>query len=663
MKKYIIMLVSTLVLSIMLIGCGSQNTSEEKDENTAFLTKAQWIGILGEGFGYEQAIEEKEYFSDVSAENPYYNQIQACKEWDIIKENDIFNPDEKATWAYVIETAVRAIGIENINSSTEEKLLNEENLVDFFKSNIANIGVENLNLVPTKDEALQVLGYSYHYYLELEPENKYEVTYNKDVYEVDASVVQLKGDGYTALISDGTVYNPGDILYVQPTETTGAYAIKVTTCNENVLNYETVGMDAVFEELTISGSYNASVVDANPVNISNAYYDSYYGAFLYDDNSINNLNNCSVYPIINLDSGVSVEQNENNIAFNVNYEDIDFTVELSDINVMADIDYSVFKGLNKANATVNFKDKIEVNYQAVHFAKTIPLGSVTLQLGTTPFQLEVSLVANIGLDGQVTLTYTSNVVGKVQYAKGKGLVKSINNNDVTFDFHAEVTVTAEPSIKVDLLCLGRSIVNINLTTGVVAVATVDVDLMGELPSCVDIHLYVPLRWGVNQDGCIMTAISDKLKYSCDIWNSENSPIQEQYHWEDSVLVEECTRNQEHKVETPAVDEQGEPYDEYKLFEFEEISFGHIDIASTNVYLDKGETITLGIISVPEGYDISDLVYVSNESGICSVTGGRITGVNSGSTMLKISTADEKYSVYVNVVVKAEYNDTSDFQPL
>ena len=112
-------------------------------------------------------------------------------------------------------------------------------------------------------------------------------------------------------------------------------------------------------------------------------------------------------------------------------------------------------------------------------------------------------------------------------------------------------------------------------------------------------------------------ISSKRRESCGI--QKNSPVNQRFHWEDGQLVETCTRDKE-KVETKPVDEDGNPYEEYKIFDFQEIVFGFIKVASQTVYLSEGESMVIGILSIPDGYSAGELLYQSDNSSVCSVSG-------------------------------------------
>lgn len=671
MKRQIKFILTLLALIAVLAGCGSkpqEAASNRGGTGGGSLTKGEWIGLLGDKFGYNDPFTEDAFYSDVNSGYAYYAQIQACAEWEVIPEQGTFQPEDAASWEYAIQTAVRAVGIDRITNAGLS--VSEDTLVDFFRNNIANTGAVDLNDTIAAGDAEQLLGYAVNYMYGLAPAERFEYTYNENVHETSADAVSFRGDGMTATVNDGRSYQVGDIIYLAPSATETAAAIRVTGTDGGQLTYEQASVEDVYSELQISGAFDATIVsvesadmDTTEVSLRNTRPGVMYCAYERQSYTASTL----------FQRETAGEAVQTGASFNGNTAHFDvslggngeFAIDITNIKVTTDIDYSFFGGLKHADAVVTFDDKITVSYTAEHYSKSIPLGSVQLQLGTTPCNVELSLTLNIGFDGEVTLTYTSSVVGSLGYKKNCGLSKSLDNQNATFDFHAEATVTAEPTAKVDLRLLNMSIANLQVTTGVVAVANVDVDLMGNQPTCVDIYLYVPLRWGINQDGCIMTNISDKLKYSQTIWDSENSPINKRFHWEDGVETpdDQCTRGQNDQVETGPVDEDGQPYDEFKLFEFEELDFGIIRVASIQLVLEQGESMNIGITSVPNGYQASELVYTVSDPSVCSVNGGTVTAAGVGSTTVKISTSDGKYNTYITVTVNGGYIDTSNFQPL
>ncbi len=653
-----------ILLVFAVTGCGKEESAEES------ITKGHWTGLLGNKFGYNESAAQEDFYDDVDSSNEDYGEIQACAEWEILPEKGNFYPEEKTNWRYAIETSVRAIGLEKLNAADVGEVT-EDNLVDFFTYQIADVDDVNLDEELTEEEAMLILSYAYDYAAGLTLPQKMECTFTENAKETEADEIVLKGDGKTAIVPDGRDYESGDVIYVQPTESKSAYAVKVVEIEGNEISYTPAGMEDVFEELKVSGTYTPTalyVMPAEGITVSKADvpqefdYKQYMAQAREDivtlpdmerDVSAGNRTEGSI-PVMD-----AVVKN-GSVSFHGNLKGIDLTVTISDIKASPDVDFGLLKGLEKANFSLTFQDEAKVEYAKEEFMSSqVPLGEIVMPLGPTPLSVNFSLVANLGVDGKITITYTSNVVASANYQKGKGLSKSLENQNPTFDFHADATVTVEPAIKAELCCLGLGLVNVKVISGVVAIANVDADLFGKQPLCVDIFLYVPLRIAINEDGCVMTAISDQLKYVMVIWDADSSPVQERLHWEDGQLVDACTRKEE--VEAESVDEEGVLFDEYKYFEFKELVFGFIKVSSQTLILKQGESMQIGFLSLPDGYTPADLVYTPEDSTVCSAGGGSVTATGSGSTTLEIATPDKMFSVYVTVLVDEEYHDVSGFR--
>lgn len=653
-----------ILLVFAVTGCGKKEESVEEG-----ITKGHWTGLLGDKFGYNESALQEDFYDDVDSSNEDYKEIQACAEWEILTENGSFHPEEKTNWRYAIETSVRAIGLEKLNAADVGEVT-ENNLVDFFNYQIADIDGVSLDEELTEEEALLILSYAYDYAAGLTLPQKMECTFTENVKEAEADSIVLKGDGETAIISDGSVYESGDVIYVQPTDSSSAYAVKVSEVEGNEISYTPAAMEDVFEELKVSGTYSPTVlyvVPAEGITVSKADtsqefdYKQYMAqageeAVVLTDMEKEAAENWREGSTLTMD----VTVNSGSVSFHGQLQGIDLTVTVSDIKATPDVDFGLLKGLEKANFSLTFWDEAKAEYAKEEFMSSqISLGEIVMPLGTTPLSVNFSLVANLGVDGKISVTYTSNVVAGVNYQKGKGLSRSLENQNPTFDFHADATVAVEPAIKVELCCLGLGLTNVKVISGIVAIANVDADLFGKQPLCVDVFLYVPLRIAINEDGCVMTSISDKLKYVMTIWDADSSPVQERFHWEDGQLVDACTRKEE--VEAGIEDEEGELFDEYKYFEFKELVFGFIKVSSQTLIMKQGESMNIGFLSLPDGYTPADLVYTPEDSSVCSAGGGSVTATGSGSTTMEIATPDKMFSVYVTVLVDEEYHDVSGFR--
>lgn len=671
-KKFNMVLSLLLILTFVLTGCGqnagnaekanadiadspqeSANSQAPELEEDAKLSKAQWAWMISKQFGYSEGEEEHEaYYSDVLPSDDYYNEIQLCKAFAVFADEGTFAPDTLVSWNYALESAVRAIGIEKLQVSEGE-------LVNYYTQNIADVSEKNMDDAITVADAALILDYAYEYNAEVEIPQEYSVQYNESVYEVSVADVTIKGDGETAVINTNETYNVGDTLCAVEEDGGAAFAITITEINGTEIKYIPTGFTNVYKEFRISGTYAPTDIDvesAPDITVS-----------LISDTS-NPWEVCSLRTSSPRKKGaqtVGLKASKNGIAYDYSDSGLSFYAALSNFKTTVDIDFP-----KKVETQISFDTSVDVNYQNDEYkAKTIPLGDAKIGVCPGVF-VKLSLYINIGVSGEVTLDYSSKVITDVGYKKNAGLRSSVNSKGAQCTFEAQCTVTAEPTAKVDLRLgsktwesFSESAVNAKMSTGLIAVAETKADLLGkEQLVCADILAYVPLKWAINEDGCLMTGISSKLKASGDVWNSENSPCRWHFHWENGARVEECTRDKD-KVETPPVDEEGKPYDEYKLFDFEEIDFGVITVASQTIYLKNGESMKIGITSVPDGYSADKLVFSPDNPSVCSVSGGKVTALSSGASTVKISTDDGKYSVFITVIVEAEYNDTSGFQPL
>lgn len=691
MKRRLTSILSFLLITAFLLqGCAN---AAGDGKNSGSLTKDEWIGLLGDKFGYTDYESSEEFYEDVKSDNAYFKEIQACAEWEILPEKGKLEPDEKIDWRYAIETSVRAIGIDKLNQSDTDLNVTEENLVDFFVTEIAQIPDSALDDKLSGKNAEQILEYAYDYAVNLQLTERFEYSYNEGVSEADATAITLTGDGMTAKINDGTSYQEGDIIYVKPSENEPAYAIKVNSVNGDMINYTLAGMEDVYEELQIAGTFDAQIISVTPAEgitieepaVSEEPEEEPAGNADGKTGSKGNiLSNyaigCIGYSDGRIDTGTELAKvqvkgddykasaGRDGIRMSVNPKPgVTLSIDITDIKVTTDIDYGFVKGLKKADVQVSFTDKVQAKYsRSEHEAEQLNLGTIKLAMGPTPITVDFYILLNFGVDGEISLTYQSAVVGRVNYAKGKGLSKTVDVRNPSFDIHAEVTVTVEPAIKVELSCLGVAITNIKVISGVIGAATMDIDLLGDEPICIDLKLWVPLRWAVNEDWCLIAASGDlvkaNLRISNVVWGEENSPIQEHFHWEDNVLVEECTRGKE-KVETVVEEEAGE-YFEYKYFDFKEIVFGMIKVSSATIHLQQGESVKIGVLSVPGDFDVSDLQYMVDNITICTVDrSGVVRALQPGTAMVRISTPDGMFTSHVSVVVDIPYNDTSGFVPL
>ena len=80
-----------------------------------------------------------------------------------------------------------------------------------------------------------------------------------------------------------------------------------------------------------------------------------------------------------------------------------------------------------------------------------------------------------------------------------------------------------------------------------------------------------------------------------------------------------------------------------------------------IVLSTGETRELNIVGLPAGYEVSELVWTSDNSSVATVNGGEVFAVAEGVAQITVSTPDGEYQAFC--VVDVNSSDEIEFNPL
>lgn len=697
--KFRVLLCALLSLSaVALTGCGGEDGVAASGRSTdGELSRAEYIGMLGDSFGYDTCLSETDLFQDVSSENEYYPEIQAAAEWQIIDSGDVFEPDEPATVGFALESAVRAVGTDDIAASGAA--IDFDSLADFYVSNIAQIDLSNADASIDASTARQIIDYAREYDHNLVLPQITEMEFAEGVKTAGVGV-RLNADGVTGVLPADQGYSVGDIIYIDATDTSLARAVRITDIKGETFTFEEAPAEETYTYLNIQGSFQGHVVEA--VSASDGTYVG-LGQEIYDEMKAYDMSfGDGEYTLVNLSNSAKVDSGSDHITFTANfdveksadwenryaqnYSNLPEGVSRPDYNNTGNMEASADGQLKVGIQNIRVDVKYESEWYNIldpkviqcnlHFdtevsseihgsvATSIPLGEAYIQVWG-PLNLKIMLTAHLGADGNVQISYTTENVLTVGWKKGAGLGKQFDSTP-SVNFEADATLTADATLQADLRIgfkkISYSVTNAQITIGAVAVAKMEADLLGDQPVCVDVKLYVPLKWGVNQSGCLITDINSKWKYSATIWDSESSPVKLHIHLENwqRTAGDECTRTDavEQELTTP----EGEPLEEINPFDFEPIEFDFIELVSYTMYLGEGESLNIGFENIPEGYAQSDLKYEILDSSVCSVSNGTVKGNAAGSTIVRISTGDGMFTVSLAVTVNEDYS-VEGFQSL
>ncbi|MCR4599304.1 MAG: hypothetical protein K5678_09765 [Acetatifactor sp.] len=659
-KKYLLLLLGILVLTFMLAACGDKKNSGDSpigniqgatdSGNAVVLSRADYIGLVGQTFGFDNYEAVENFYSDVSSDNAYYKNIQACAEWNVIPASGNFEPDKDASLEFALATAVKAIGLEDLGLDAGAS---DKSLAEYYVTNIAQLDTADLNKGISQNTGYLILQYAMEFDGDLVLPQRIDVEFVQGVKEADSKIT-IPISGNTGTLKEGHGYSVGDIVYFEDTPSGYPAGVKITSISGNQYTFEEASVEEVFSKLNISGTFDGEIINAVAAS-DNVSFD---GEQIYYPQGKPGTSILSPTA-----SGIKSDIGKDHAIFSFSLSDgkgsADFKFGVENIDVTVDYKHEGINVLNPKELKLSVKYDTVIDARAdYHSSKTVPLGYIDLKIWG-PLCVRLSLTANIGVDGSMQLNYTVHNYASLNWQKGNGVSKSFSSK-TSSTFHGEITLTAEATAMADLMIKfwgTHSLANVQITSGVVVIAKADADLLGNQPTCTDVFGYVPLRWGVNQKGCLVTDINKDWRYEGVIWDSKSSKITFHFHWEDGKRTEgdKCTRGEGKEVAQETEKADGKPLDEYEIFDFEPLEFDFIELKEYITFINPNEVYVISFDSIPEGYSAESLKYTVADPTICSVSGGTITALKSGSTLIKISTDDGMFSCTFAVIVNADYS--------
>lgn len=120
-KQWIAFLLVLVFMTGLLSGCGAQppvgqtqeeTPSETPEDAAGGVTRAEWLAMLAECFGFDTYRSEEPYYGDVDAGSELFPAVQSMAEWSVLAvyDQDALEPDRAVTWEEVASTAALAGG-------------------------------------------------------------------------------------------------------------------------------------------------------------------------------------------------------------------------------------------------------------------------------------------------------------------------------------------------------------------------------------------------------------------------------------------------------------------------------------------------------------------------------------------------------------------------
>lgn len=664
-----------LVCTIIFLACCACKKKE-------IYTLRSWLSDLALKAGISDYQNSDPYFSEISEDDSDFGSIQSLVEWGVIEETESIEFDAELTRDFVAHTVAMFLNEENEIPEIDDldESIYPTEMIRCVQNDI--IPVDKGRVFPllplSKEEAQKIL-------------NKVFDIANNRLYPHYASYKLVEG---VKTVDDYTIIDENHISSCENLQVGQIIRIKdefKEVIRKDQLNYQLVPVDdytKIFSELHFSGS--------DPINFENTYVEE----MLPFEDIVSIYNDQSVQRMGFSDLSRVVEKNGFRISYSLsldrlrlyiskkNDEKINsfFSAEIDDIRPSYCWNYSwgqiknaYFKvgfstseelGLSRGRyyrlqadfSDLDPSDIVDSTKKLFKDQKEVIDGSFTLFKIHVPIQgvpfveLTFDVKVNIYLSGRIELVLDSDHQLGVEINNNR--LRSIAVNDFSADGSVNATASAVLGLAFNLEAAGQKLVNLGSDIGVKAKAaatlhiydtggklhsysaTSDYDLLSDIASktddirvCGDLSLSWILRIKLNSADTLASKMG--LSKEFDILDEDDQIFGNLSHIEDGMFVEKCTRKD-------------------RLFPLD--SNDIIPVKTDAIVLDKYSIVLreastdLIIKSLPDGYDIHDLCFDSENDKIAVAEEGKIIALSSGVTKIRIYTSDQKYEIYLNVLV-------------
>lgn len=582
----------------------------KNDDESSFEVLSNW-GVLhrtkyalDEQFDYELLSEVIFDFM----EETYLDSYKEIKErqWidDDVKRNDIV--DQTSALAIIDELAYQ------INNPIVE---NQNNVVSFFES--------------LKDELVDVEKYSYDtIFYSVEDNCFYDLNPDGSLNELieDELFEYIKIDNELELDFDNT-----EIIFEgSPTSTIKNHDFNLlSTSSHN--SFELAG-------------FNVSYSIRNDRIVFSVYKD-YKGMKIYDELVLSNIrpefkwnykngtiNHAYVKLNLNLSNKLGVKKDKR-AKYNVDFD-----------NLSPDDIFDKLKTILKGSS---YNESI-----------VIPLAKIKIPVKEIPFiylNAEISLL--LKASGKVELVLNDSYITGFEIKNNHMRLIFDKNHDLSAIVNGNATISANALFNIVLV--DYSIADLGVETGIKAMAQATVhsyDDQGQIVSqkmseeysdideisanssnillCGDLSLHWLLNVNLNSSRSLLGRLGFKSSHS--LLNEDNQIFNNFSHIENGHFTQKCTRSNRQKISS-----------------IDSIDSNKILLESYSLIITNGSEKEIPIIQIPSDYQIEDLIITVSNQDVIKLNGLSIHALKLGSSIIKISTKDNKYQASLNVLVSDE----------
>lgn len=514
------------------------------------VTREEWITTLVDLFDYTYVTNITTYsFSDYQeAKDPF--KIETAIQYSIIdiKENEEFKPNEYATREFVAYTTIQALNLFNTSKGSLDCI--DKNTLKYPDEDYLMVKFDMLKLIDNQfkpnqyvssDEIKQVIDgiNKINDLASVDESNKNHVDYQDNVKVINASYERISEN--TILLDNNKNIQNGEFVVINDNNFNNI-AIKVEKIEKQgdkiLIQYSNPLISEILKSIHLEGTTD------------------YSGAVFVPEEGVTIGNSTSKsrkvpHEFIPLDKEFPINETFGDINLNM-------TLCLEEIEYCFDIDWidsgNAIPYVNEAYCAINTNTDLNISYTGEEnlIEREEPkdiidkLGRIYQPLGPSGFIIafDVNFVATIG--GKIELkTNLDNTMGFQCIDNEMKLISenkpTLDTNENNSNISAQAKFGIKPELALTYIALPFvDIASANAECGVKVEGSVMNQLVEPYQYCLDGKTYLYASAGAYMFPDI-SAISDYLKVEKDFFDSSNSPLKLQIHFEETGIVDKCTR--------------------------------------------------------------------------------------------------------------------------
>ncbi|MCM1415777.1 MAG: hypothetical protein NC430_07620 [bacterium] len=605
-KKRIIILAAVILALIVAGGIGTaiflrgQDDKYVKSAAESDISRYEWMEMLCEQEGITEYQNAEPYYTDVSAENSYFDYIQSAVEWDVLEEEKKFAGNSYASGRFVLLTAMKSLGERNLKlyldtddsitdavylqAALECDLLTEEELPQGISGETAERVLEQLAELK---------------YTEFWADDYEKVVYQDGVVEIASEdILEKKQDGLEITVSKPVLSDiaEGTIVVYQPDQTglKAAKRVNKVETGGKLTLVDNVKQEEVLESLVVS-----DIVELTAQDIFN-----YYGmqAEYSADNMVYRQGlDGNAMPVwkkskepkeliewkdkgfkieVSVEEGKKGEKNyleikitdhNTNMAYtlpfkqNVSWESgCQAELDVSQIYAAAHMEFEPILDLKYAEAALDIQSTFmgKIKTESSKESARVKLFETPKPLGSGALGVDILVYLVVSVEGEISLEAELPANFCVKYDEKGGIRRDRSEQkekkvELDVDCEADFMLRVEPV----LICLFHDVMDVELDFGLAM--EFEEKIRSEGMVCLDLSAAFPvLKISVSGDDKKDTFIGDKgISAEWELISKGNAPFHKNVHAEIAngvrKVVAECTYDELKKEEDDGTEPQQE----------------------------------------------------------------------------------------------------------